>query len=174
MRPVRANIVIDRPVADVYEYLLDIASRPEFAPDLFLDFRLTRLESKGVGAGARFRLHPRRRERFAGITIVRADADADAIVVEEGSTGRSGRVPLVIEYLLKEGPGRTTRLRVGIETAPLWPSDRIREIGLHRHVRRRLPRALRRLRDILEGAPGTGRGDRPTVAGLDPHWVPNP
>ena len=172
MRPARAKITIDRPIAEVYDYLLDIASRPEFAPDLFLDFRLTRVESHGQGAGARFRFHPKLRERFAGTTIVRAVPCE--MVLEEGSTGRTGRVSLIIEYLLEEHAGGVTVVQIGFQTCPLLPVDRIREFGLRRHVNRKLPRAARRLRDILEGAPKTRRGVRPTVAGIDQGYVPNP
>lgn len=172
MRTVRAKITVDRPIEAVYDYLLDIATRPEFAPELFRDFRLTRVDSHGLGAGARFRLHPRLRERFAGTTIV--EAIPGEIVVERGSTGRSGRVPLVIEYMLEEQPGGAVRVHVAFETAPLLPSDRIREFGLRRAVARRLPRALRRMRDILEGAPRTALGARPTVAAVSGDRVPNP
>lgn len=172
MRPVRANTTIDRPVDEVFDYLLDIAARPEYAPDLFLDFRLTRVESHGVGAGARFRLHRRLRDRFAGTTIVRATPGE--LIVEEGSTGRAGRVPLVIEYLLEELPGSITRVQAGIETQPLNPVDKLREFGLRRRVKSRLPRAMGRLHDILERSPSVRPGARPTVAGVDAGYVPNP
>lgn len=172
MRTVRAQITIDRPVGEVYDYLLDIATRPEFGPELFRDFRLTRVDSRGPGAGARFLLHPRLRERFAGTTI--DEAVPGERVIERGSTGRTGRVPLEIEYLLEERPGGVVRVTAVIETAPLLLSDRVREFGLRRNVRRRLPRALKRLRDILEGAPKARRGERPTVAAVDRNRVPNP
>ncbi|MBK5229857.1 MAG: SRPBCC family protein [Thermoleophilia bacterium] len=172
MRSVSATITIDRPADEVYDYLLDIASRPEFAPDLFLDFRLSRIESYGQGAGARFRLHPKLRERFAGTTIVQAKPFE--LILEEGSTGRTGRVPLTIEYLLDGQPDGTTHVRTSIETSPLLLPDRVREYGLRRNVKRRLPRAMRRLRDILEGVPKARHGDRPTVAGVGPNYVPNP
>lgn len=172
MRTVRSQITIDRPIDEVYGYLLDIATRPEFAPELFRDFRLTRVDSRGLGAGARFRLHPKLRERYAGTTIVKA-VPAE-MVVEEGSTGRSGRVPLVVEYVLEERPGGAVLVRAAFETAPLLISDRVREFGLRRTVKRRLPRALHRLRDILEGIPGAPRGERPTVAAVSANRVPNP
>lgn len=172
MRTVRAKITIDRPIEEVYDYLLDIATRPEFGSELFQDFRLTRVDSHGLGAGARFRLHPRVRDRFAGTTIVKAVPGE--MVVEEGSTGRSGRVPLAIEYLLEEQPGGVVRVLAVFETSPLLLTDRIREFGFRRTVNRRLPRALRRMRDILEQAPRTRPGRRPTVAATDRNRVPNP
>lgn len=172
MRPVRANITIDRPVDEVFDYLLDIAARPEFAPGLFLDFRLTRVESRGVGAGARYRLHRRLRDRYAGTTIVRAVPGEQ--IVEQGSTGRAGRVPLTIEFLFEELSGGSTRVEAVIETQPGNPVDKLREFGLRRNVKSRLAGAMRRLRGILEHSPSARPGERPTVAGIDATYVPNP
>ncbi|MFY9487585.1 MAG: SRPBCC family protein [Solirubrobacterales bacterium] len=172
MRPVRAKITIDRPIAEVYEYLVDIGSRPEFAPELFRDFRLSRVESRGQGAGARFRLHRKIRDRFAGTTIV--TATPGQLILEEGSTGRAGRVPLAIEYALEQLPGDVTSVHAAFQTHPLNPVDQLREWGMRRHVKRLLPRALRRLRDILEETPSTRRGERASVGGMDPRYVPNP
>jgi hypothetical protein len=172
MRPVRAHITIDRPADEIYDYLLDIGSRPEFAPTLFLDFRLTRVESYGVGAGARYRLHRKIRDRFAGTTIT--EATPFARIFEEGSTGRGGRVPLAIEYLLDEQANGATKVSVAIETHPLNLADQLRAQGLRRHIKRRLPRSLKRLRDILEGSPTASKGDRASVGGMDSNYVPNP
>jgi uncharacterized membrane protein len=172
MRPVRAKITIHRPIDEVYDYLLDIGSRPEFAPTLFLDFRLTRVESYGVGAGARYRLHRKIRDRFAGTTIT--SATPFHRIYEEGSTGRGARVPLAIEYLLDERPGGATNVEVHFETHPLNLADQMRALGLRRHVKSRLPRSLKRLRDILEKSPSAAKGDRATVGGIDSNYVPNP
>ena len=172
MRPVRAKITIDRPIDEVYDYLLDIGSRPEFAPTLFLDFRLTRVESYGRGAGARYRLHRKIRDRFAGTTIT--EAVPFNRILEEGSTGRGGRVPLAIEYLLDEQANGATKVEIAFETHPLNLADQLRAFGLRRHVKSRLPRSLKRLRDILEGSPTASKGDRASVGGMDSSYVPNP
>ncbi|MBJ7347964.1 MAG: hypothetical protein JHC87_05270 [Thermoleophilaceae bacterium] len=172
MRAVRAKISIDRPADEIYEYLLDIASRPEFAGDLFLDFRLTRVESYGKGAGARFRLDKRMRDRFAGLTVTQATPFS--AIVEEGSTGRGGRVPLRMEYDLAESTSGLTTVTFTIATSPSKFEDRMREFGMHRALSARATRVTRRLRDILEGAPRAPKGDRPTVGGMDLHHVPNP
>jgi hypothetical protein len=172
MRPARAKITIDRPIDEVYAYLLDIGSRPEFAPTIFLDFRLSRVESQGLGAGARYRLHRKIRDRFAGSTITVAVPGQR--ILEEGSTGRGGRVPLAIEYLLEEVPGGATKVEWAFETHPLNLADQIREIRFRRHFKGRMPRSLRRLRDILEGTQNVAKGDRATVGGMDSSYVPNP
>lgn len=172
MRSARAKITVDRPIEEVYMYLLDIGSRPEFAPTIFRDFRLARVESTGVGAGARFRLHRKLRDRYAGTTIT--EAVPGERILEEGSTGRGGRVPLAIEYLLEELPGGATKVEWTIETHPLNLADQIREFRFRSQIRRKMPASLRRLRGILEQTPNVTQGDRATVAGLDSNYVPNP
>lgn len=172
MRSAQGKITIDRSPEAIHRYLLDISSRPEFAPAIFHDFRLARVESSGVGAAARYRLHRKLRDRYAGTTIT--ESEPGLRLLEEGSTGRGGRVRMAIEYLLEEQPGGSTRIYWTIETYPVHLADRIREFGMRRQIRRRMPRSLRRLRDILEESPGAARGDRPSVGGLDPSWIPNP
>lgn len=171
MRTARANITIDRPEEAVRGYLLDIGTRPEFASALFRDFRLTRIESQGVGAGARYRLHRKMRDRYAGTTITQSNAEG---ILEEGSTGRGGRVKLAIEWQLTEQPGGSTRIDWLIETYPTNFADKIREFRMRGQTRRKMRTSLRKMRGILEEAPGAQRGDRATVNGLDPEWVPNP
>lgn len=171
MRTAAASITIDRPLEDVRAYLLDIGTRPEFAPTLFRDFRLTRVESQGVGAGARYRLHRKMRDRYAGTTITRSDAEG---VLEEGSTGRGGRVKMAIEWQLTEQPGGATKVDWLIETYPTNIADRTREFRMRGQLRRRMRSSLRRLRAILEQSPSAVRGDRATINGMDPSYVPNP
>jgi hypothetical protein len=172
VRSAQATTTIDRPPDEVFDYLLDIGSRTEFAPELFREFHLTRVEPKGIGAGARYRLHRKLRDRRAGSTIT--EATPGQRILEEGSTGRGGRVGLAAEYLLEEQPGGATKVTWIIETYPMNPADRLREFGERRQIKRRMKRGARRLRDILESSPDAVRGDRPTVAGLDTSYVPNP
>lgn len=172
MRSAQAKITIDRSPEEVYEYLLDYGSRPEFAPLIYRDLRLARVESYGLGAGGRFRLHRKIRDRYAGTTIT--EGVPGQRLLEQGSTGRGGRVGMAVEFLLEEAPGAGTRVTWIIETYPLNPADRIRETGMRRQIKRRMKGSLHRLRGILEGAPDAQRGERPTVGGMDPSYVPNP
>jgi uncharacterized protein YndB with AHSA1/START domain len=172
MRSAQAKITIDRSPEEVFEYLLDYGSRPEFAPAVYRDLRLARVESYGVGAGGRFRLHRKLRDRYAGTSIT--EAVPGQRLLEEGSTGRSGRVGMAAEFLLEEAPGAGTRVTWIVETYPLNPADRLREFGMRRQLKRRMKASLKRLRGILEGAPDALRGERPTVGGMDPSYVPNP
>jgi uncharacterized protein YndB with AHSA1/START domain len=172
MRSAQASIRIDRPVEDLYAYLLDYASRPEFAPEIYRELRLARIESSGVGAGGRFRLHRKLRDRYAGTSIT--EVERGRRILEEGSTGRGGRVKMAAELRLTEQPGGGVRVDWTIETYPANPVDRLREFGLHRQLTRRMKSSLRRLRGIQEGAPDARPGERPTVAGMSAAHFPNP
>lgn len=172
MRSAQATIRIDAPAQQVYEYLLDYASRPEFAPLIYRDLRLARIESFGLGAGGRFRLHRKLRDRYAGTSIT--EAKPHERILEQGSTGRGGRVEMAAELLFEEQPGGGVKVHWIIETYPLNPADRLREFAMRRQIKRRMRSSLRRLRAILEGAPAAELGERPTVGGLDKIHVPNP
>ncbi|MFT4050450.1 MAG: SRPBCC family protein [Solirubrobacterales bacterium] len=172
MRSAQAKITIDRSPEEVFEYLFDYGSRAEFAPTIYRELRLARVESFGLGAGGRFRLHRKLRDRYAGTTVT--EATTPDRILEEGSTGRSGRVGMAAELLLEELPGGGTRVFWIIETYPLNPADKLREFGMRRQIRRRMKSSLRRLRGILEGAPDAAPAGRPTVGGMDRNYVPNP
>ena len=55
MDPVTSTITIGRPREEVFDYLADIANHPEFSDHYLKDWHLTRVDSVGRGAGARFR-----------------------------------------------------------------------------------------------------------------------
>ncbi len=171
MRFARAQLTIDRTPAEVFEYLLDYSSRGEFAPGVYRDLRLARVESYGVGAGGRFRLHRKLRDRYAGSTIT--EAAPGRRILEQGSTGRGGRIELAAEFLL-EDVGGGTRVQWTLETFTTNPADRLREFGMRGQVQRQMRRSLRNLREILEATPGAAPSVRPTVGGLDPIHFPNP
>ena len=56
MDPVSVEITIARPREEVFEYLADIANHAEFNDHFMVDWHLTREDTYGYGAGARFRL----------------------------------------------------------------------------------------------------------------------
>jgi hypothetical protein len=62
------------------------------------------------------------------------------------------------------GGGSTTRVDYTLETVPALPTDRLMEIFAGRAwMKRKVTKAMRRLRTILED--GRGRGRRASVAG---------
>ena len=67
MGPVYAEIDIDAPREQIFDYLLDISTRPVLFEDSISHFRLLRLESRGIGSGARFQF--KRRSKWADTSI---------------------------------------------------------------------------------------------------------
>ena len=153
---------IARPRQEVFEYLSDIANHAEFSDHYLVDWHLLREDSRGLGAGARFRVKAPL-QRFAWADMTLAEIDAPYRIVERGRGGKYNRVRMLGTYTLSPGAGATTRLQYTLETDPVMLSDRLLEtLGGAAWTRRQAGRAMRRLRTILEE--GRDRGKRPTVA----------
>jgi uncharacterized protein YndB with AHSA1/START domain len=164
--PVTVSITIDKPREEVFAYLADIANHPEFMDHVFEDWRLTRLDSYGTGAGARFRSKARL-DRFGWGDINFLEVEPPWRIVAVGRGGKYNRIKTFSEWTLEPvSGGAGTRVELTHETEPAMPSDRLLErlSGRRRWFRRGALKALRRLRSILEE--GRGRGERATVAGL--------
>lgn len=157
------SIVVSAPRDRVFDYLQDIANYPEFTDHYLVDWHLTRVDSVGVGAGARFRVKARG-NRFHWGDVTFAEVDRPHRIVKVGRTGKNNRIRTLGVYDLSPGVAGTTRVRFTLETVPATRSDRLMEgLGARGWIRRKNRRAMRRLRMILES--GEGRGRRVTVAG---------
>jgi uncharacterized protein YndB with AHSA1/START domain len=161
--PVTVSVTIARPREEVFEYLGDIANHPEFTDHFLKDWRLTRVESYGRGAGARFKVDaPLNRFSWADMTFV--EFDPPYRIVEKGTGGKYNRIRQIGTWTLTPGSSGTTDVDFTIETVPRFPSDRLMEIlGGRGWARRKHAKALRRLRTILEE--DRGRGKRASIAG---------
>ena len=148
MGPIFASAVIDAPREQVFPLLADLACRPGFMDHFQQSFRLERLESKGVGAAARFRVEPPRNGAWAETVIERLDAPH--MIQERGHSGRWSRVPTRTVWELLEGPGSGMTVKVAFWTQPTHPLDRLKELGGSRWYRRQLEGALERLREVAE------------------------
>ena len=159
MDPFTAQTTIAMPREEVFEYLSDIANHAEFTDHYLVDWRLLRENSRGVGAGARFRVKaPFNRFAWADATL--AELVAPYRIVEHGRGGKYNRVRMLGVYTLSPGAGGTTRVEFSFETDPQMLSDRLMEaFGGARWLRRQIGRSLRRMRTILEE--GRDRGRRP-------------
>jgi uncharacterized protein YndB with AHSA1/START domain len=165
--PVSSTVTIDRSPQEVFDYLSDVANHAEFTDHYLKDFRLTREDSLGIGAGARFRVDaPLNRFSWADIAI--AEADRPRRIVQRGRTGKFNRIRLVSSYTLEPAAGGSaTQLTMTTETeAPRLPSDKLMEALARRWFRRNQRKAVRRLRSILEE--GDDRGARATIAAGGP------
>lgn len=157
------SIVVDAPRERVFDYLRDIANHSEFTDHYLVDWHLTRIDSVGLGAGARFRVKaPGNRFSWGDVTFV--EVNAPYRIVEAGRTGKNNRIRTLGVYELAPGASGTTRVRFTLETVPVTLSDRLMEgLGTRGWMRRKNTRAMHRLRSIIES--GEGRGVRVTVAG---------
>ena len=154
---------ISRPREEVFEYLADIANHAEFNDHYMVDWRLTREDSYGLGAGARFRVKAPF-NRFAWGDASFAEVQPPFRIVERGRGGKFNRIRMLGTYTLAPGSGGSTRVEYTIETVPVMPSDHLLEaLGGSAWMRRKTKRAMRRLRTILEE--GRERGQRATIAG---------
>lgn len=156
---------ISRPREEVFEYLADIANHPEFTDHYLVDWHLTREETYGPGAGARFRIKAPL-NRFAWADMTFTDFQPPFRLVARGRGGKYNRIRMLGTYTLQPGSTGTTRVQYTIETVPALLSDRLMEaVGGRAWTKRQVTKALRRLRTILEE--DRGRGRRASIAGRD-------
>lgn len=169
MGPVNAEVAIDVPREVAFDFVADLANRPAFTDHFVSDFHLLRVESTGVGAGARFRFFAPPRAIWMDTTIV--ELERTQRVSERGSGGRWNRIPSATEWELIAGPGPLTTVRVTYWTDPGNSLDRLKEVigGASIWYRRDWATALRRLRDLLESK---GRDGRPAMAGGSGYSTP--
>jgi uncharacterized protein YndB with AHSA1/START domain len=163
VEPITVSTTISRPREEVFEYLADIANHAEFTDHYLTDWRLTREDSYGAGAGARFRIKaPLSRFSWADMTF--AEVQPPFRIVERGRGGKFNRIRMLGTYTLQPGPGNSTKVEYTLETVPVMLSDRLMETFRGRRwSRRQAAKALRRLREILEE--NRSRGRRASVAG---------
>jgi uncharacterized protein YndB with AHSA1/START domain len=149
MGPVSTEIEIDVPREQLFATLVDLAVRPSFTDHFLTDFHLTRIDPRGVGAGARFRAQGPMRKVWMDTTIV--SAEEPFRIVEEGRGGRGNRIRNHTVWELTGGPGALTAVRVSHWTEP-GAVDRALELLSMASLwqARGWRRALRRLRDNLE------------------------
>jgi len=161
--PVTVETTIARPREEVFDYLADMANHAEFTDHYLVDWHLTREDSYGQGAGARFRVKaPLNRFSWGDSTFI--EVEAPRLIVERGRTGKYNRILTRGVYELEEASGGSTRVRFTLETKPKYPSDKLLEaFGARGWMKRKNAKALRRLRSILEE--DLDRGQRVTIAG---------
>ncbi len=164
MRPVTVSTTIRRPREEVFEYLADIANHQEFTDHFLTDWRLTREDSYGAGAGARFRIARHGPvPSFGDTTIVEAERPTRLVLA--GRTGRLNRIPTASTWMLEVGPDGGTEVQLVAESEPFTPIDRLVEklSAPPGATRRQHAKALKRLQTILES--GEERGARATLSG---------
>jgi Polyketide cyclase / dehydrase and lipid transport len=156
---VTANIA--KPRDQVFEYLADIANHAEFTDHYLVDWHLLRVDTRGAGAGARFRVKaPLNRFSWADMTF--AEVQSPFKIVERGRGGKYNRIRMVGTYTLSPGPSDSTKVEYTFETVPSQLSDKLMDtLGGRSWSKRNAAKAMRRLRSILED--GRDRGKRASV-----------
>jgi uncharacterized membrane protein len=160
---VSVSTTIGRPRDDVFEYLADMANHAEFTDHYLKDFRLTRENSYGLGAGARFKVKaPGNRFPWGDMTFV--EVQPQQRIVERGRGGKFNRIQTIGTYELEALSKSSTRVTYTFESNPPKITDKFLEsLGARFYIKRQNAKAMRRLRAILED--GVQRGSRATVAG---------
>jgi len=161
VEPFTVATTIAKPREHVFEYLADIANHPEFTDHYLVDWHLTRIDSYGTGAGARFRIKaPLNRFSWADVTFV--ELQPPFRIIERGRGGKYNRIKMLGSYTLSPGPSGTTKVQYTLETVPSQLSDKLLEtLGGRSRRRRQAAKAMRRLRSILEE--NRGRGEHASV-----------
>src|ERR687888_1772070 len=124
MDPITAHVVIDRPREEVFDYLADIANHPEFTDHFLKEWRLTRIESSGRGAGARFRIDaPCDRFGWGDMTFI--EVERPHRIVAAGRAGKFNRNKTWTEWTLDPNGPNSTVVEVTTESVPALPTDRL-------------------------------------------------
>src|SRR6201996_3782104 len=163
MGPVVAEIEVETTREAAFEFLADLGRRPSFTDNFLTGFHLTRIDARGVGAGARFRVKAPLRSPWEDTTIV--ELRAPARIEERGFGGRTNRIVNHTVWETEPSKAGMILIRVTHWTEPTHPVDKLVEsLSLGAHFQRKgWERAVKRLRDILEG--GAPAGDRIAIAG---------
>ena len=117
---------IDRPREEVFEYLADIANHPEFSDHYLKEWRLTRVESFGRGAGARFKIDaPLDRFGWGDMTFIEVERPLQ-------DRRRRPRREVQPQQDLDDVDARRpraapTRVEVTTESEPALPTDKLME-----------------------------------------------
>jgi len=158
------STTIARPREDVFEYLADVANHAEFSDHCMIDWHLTREDSYGSGAGARFRVKSRF-DRFSYGDITLAEVVPPERIVATGRGGRFNRIRTHSVWTLEQDGAGGTKVTFETHSIPALKSDELMEklLRVRATATRCHARALDRLRSILES--GEGRGKRASVAG---------
>ncbi len=126
MEPITVSTTIQKPREQVYEYLSDIANHAEFSDHYLVDWHLTRTDTYGQGAGARFRSKAPL-QRFAWGDMVIAQMEPPFKILEHGRGGKYNRIRMLGVYTLQPASGGGTRVQYTFETEPSQLSDKLME-----------------------------------------------
>ena len=117
-----ADITIDAPRERVYAVIADLAMRPAFCDHFQTEYRLQRIESRGIGAAARFHVGAPRFPLWMETVI--AELEEPHMILERGRGARIDRMPIGIGWELVESAGTMCDVPVTFWTEPDTSSTR--------------------------------------------------
>ena len=157
--------MISAPREEVFDFIADIAARPAWHDHYLEDFRLTRVNPVGVGAGASFLIDAPLFPQRAEFQVV--EMERPRRILERGRIGRWGRTTGWAEWELTNEYG-ATEVQLTLWSVPGIRWDAFKEsLGARGWLKRQAHGALRRLRTIFEERPERPL-ERATVAGYEP------
>jgi hypothetical protein len=148
MKPVAVSVVIDRPQREVYDYLSTLRNRPAFTDHFLLDWSFSGPPT-GVGAKARTRIDTSVGKDWVDLQIV--DTTAPDRIVEHSEGARGKRLTIGV-YALAAADGGATRVQYETYDERAPRSERVMYPAQRPWVKRVNGRALRRLKERLEGS----------------------
>jgi uncharacterized protein YndB with AHSA1/START domain len=159
MRPLSVSRTIDVPRERVFDYVSDIANHSAFVDHYLKDFRLERLDSRGVGAAASYKIAFPLGATW-GDCVIR-ELQEPYLIRIEGQMGRLGRIKTEAVYELTQAGNDMTLVTYRFRAEPATPADRLKELlGLRGWFVRQSRRALRHLGQILEEGDLSARATR--------------
>ena len=148
----------------LFTYLVDLANRPAFLDNFQREFRLSRVDSSGRGASARYRIGGPLSWHWAEFEIV--ELSAPRKVVELGRSGRVGRISTRTEFTLEDLGADLTRLTVTVTAHGRWIDNLFVTLGGSKWLKRQYRKSLKRLCTLFADGPTAVAAQRATVAGL--------
>jgi uncharacterized protein YndB with AHSA1/START domain len=154
MKPVTVSTTIDRPREEVYDLLDDISRHEAFTDHFLVDWRLTRDDPRGAGAGVRVKgkLGP---HRETVITVVESTPER---LVEQGRSGKDLKRRTTGTYTLAPTERGGTDVTFTLEIEPAGLGDRLQGPMMRAYLRRQNARAMERLRELMEPRASTPAG----------------
>ena len=149
MGPVMAKITIDAPRERVYDMVADLAMRPAYCDHFQTGFRLQRIDSRGIGAAARFHVDAPRFPMWMETVI--SELEPPHLVLETGRGARIDRMTVGTAWELVESAGDMCEATVSFWTEPELHLDKLKDkLSSSGWYERQLKQALTRLRDLAE------------------------
>ena len=152
MKSITVSTTIDRPRDEVYSLLDDISAHEAFTDHFLVDWRLTRDDPRGVGAGVRVKgtVGP---HRETVITVIESSPDR---IVEQGRSGKDLKRRTTGTYTLAANEAGGTDVTFTLDIEPAGLGDRLQGPMARAYLRKQNARAMERLRELMESRVAAG------------------